>query len=233
MTASAAISGYSATLQVGNAASPEAFLAFAEVTRITGIGVNRDTIEVSHLTSDDEWKEFIYGMNMTTNFGCEVNFLPIDTTHDTLIGNVTAAAGVAYVTYRLVLPDYGAVTKVTTVIGSAWAAAAHGYLTGQAIRLTTTGTLPTGVTGGRKVYWLRRTSANAYTLHLTPAAAFAGTGAVSTSDGGSGTHTANGTSTFSFRAACSGFSLGDITPNDKLSGTVQFSASGATTVAPA
>ena len=233
MTASAATSGYSATLQVGDGASPEAYTAIAEVVRISGIGVNRDTIEVSHLTSDDEWKEFIYGMSMTTDFSLEVNFLPTSATQKETIADAQDTDANAAKTYRLVLPDFGAVTKVTTVSGSAWASAAHGYLTGQSIRLTTTGTLPTGVTGGRKVYWLRRTSANAYTLHLTPEAAAAGTGAVSTSDGGTGTHTANGTSTFGFSAKCRGFQVGDITANDKLSGTIQFVASGATTVAPA
>lgn len=232
MPASSAKSGYGTTLQVGNGASPEAFTAIAEVFRITGIGVNRETIEVSHLLSDDEFKEFVYGMAMTANFSCEVNFLPLDDTQEGLIDDVQDTGANAYKTYRLAIPDYGAVTATATVSGSTWTATAHGYLTGQPLRLTTTGTLPTGFVLG-KTYWLNRASANTFTLHLTPAAAAAGSGAVSASDAGTGTHTAGGTSTFTFTAACSGFTVGDVTPNERLTGTVQFSATGATTVAPA
>jgi hypothetical protein len=232
MPASSAKSGYGTTLQVGNGASPEAFTAIAEVFRITGIGVNRETIEVSHLLSDDEFKEFVYGMAMTANFSIEVNFLPLDDTQEGLIDDVQDTGANAYKTYRLAVPDYGAAPKTATVTGSTWASTSHGYLTGQPIRLTTTGTLPTGFVAGR-TYWLRRTNASAFTLHLTPAAAAAGTGAISASDSGSGTHTANGTSLLTFTAACSGFTVGDVTPNERLTGTVQFSATGATTVAPA
>jgi predicted secreted protein len=232
MAASSARSGYGTTLQVGDGASPEAYTAIAEVFRISGVGVSRDTIEVTHLTSDDEWKEFIYGMAMTANFTCECNFLPLDDSQEGLIDDVQDTGANAYKTYRLVVPDYGAVTKTVTVSGSTWTSASHGYLTGQAIRLTTTGTLPTGFVGG-KTYWLNRASANTFTLHLTPAAAAAGSGAISASDAGTGTHTAGGTSTFTFTAACSNFTVGDINANERLSGSVQFSATGATTVAPA
>jgi len=228
MTASAAISGYACTLQLGDSATPKAYTSIAEVSRITGIGVSRDTIEVTHLTSDDEWKEFAYGMAMSGNFGAEVNYLPANATQQGLLTNTQAAS--PYNTWRLLLSDFGAVTKTSVVSGSTWTSAAHGFLTGQSIRLTTSGTIPTGFTVG-KTYWLKRAGASTFTLHLTPAAAAAGSGAITASDAGTGTHTANGTTIWTFNAACSGFTC-EADPNGKFSGQVQFSSSGAASTAP-
>jgi hypothetical protein len=133
----------------------------------------------------------------------------------------------------LVLPDFGAVTKTATVVTTTWTSTTHGFLTGQSIRLTNAGgALPTGYTGGRKVYWLNRLAANTFSLHLTPEAAAAGTGAVSASDAGTGTHTANGTSLWGFTGECSGFTVGDAEPDSKLTGTVNFAVTGATALTP-
>lgn len=60
MAASAADTGTGATFAIGDGATPtEAFTAVAEVMSITPPGKTREAIDVTHLTSDDGYREFI------------------------------------------------------------------------------------------------------------------------------------------------------------------------------
>ena len=70
--------------------------------------------------------------------------------------------------------------------------AAHGFSNGTPITFTTTGALPTGITGGT-VYYVRSASTDTFNLYDTAAHAIAGgsTGRVTTTGSQSGTHTAN------------------------------------------
>nr|WP_297388284.1 carboxypeptidase-like regulatory domain-containing protein [uncultured Roseateles sp.] len=60
---------------------------------------------------------------------------------------------------------------------------------GAFVELTTTGTLPAGLSLSTR-YYVRHVGAHAYTLHTTAAAAIANTGAIDITDTGVGTHTA-------------------------------------------
>ena len=51
--------GYGTKFQTGNGSSPESFTDTAFVTSITPPGLSRDSIDVSHMQSPDEWREFI------------------------------------------------------------------------------------------------------------------------------------------------------------------------------
>jgi hypothetical protein len=95
MAASSATIGYGAILKKGAT-------AIAEVVSISGPGLSRDTTEVTHLTSDDNAKEFIGGMVDGGEVSFEINYLPGNTTHQTLITDLytTGAA-----TYTIVLTD--------------------------------------------------------------------------------------------------------------------------------
>lgn len=231
MAATGAFSGYSTTLQGGDASSPTEWLAISEVVRFTGIGLQRDTFEATNLTSPEGWKEFAYAMKTINSFGCEVNFLPTNTSQKALITDTTDTDALGFRTWRLVLPDYGAVTKTYTSSGTTFTSTSHGFETGQSITFTTTGTLPSGVSLGR-VYWIKRATANAFQLHASPEEAYAASGAINGGTGGSGTHTANGTSLWTFTAACTEFRVGDIDPNGRLNATLQFTARGALTTTP-
>ncbi len=98
MAASDATIGYGAILKKGST-------AIAEVVNISGPGLSRDTIEKTHLSSDDNAKEFLGGMVDGGEVTFEINYLPTNTTHKTLITDLytTGAA-----TYTLVLTDSGA-----------------------------------------------------------------------------------------------------------------------------
>ena len=220
MAVTAAKTGYATAMQLSNGASPAAYSTIAELLKVSGFGIERTVIEATNLLSPQEFKEFVFGMKTTKEFSLEVNYLPTSSTQTGLITNMLANSDISDRAWRLLLPDFGAVTKTATVITTTWTSTAHGYLTGQSIKLTTTGTIPTGFTVNR-VYWLRRIDANSFSLHPTPEDAFAGTGAISASNAGTGTHTANGTSFFIFTGECKGFTC-DPSPDEKLTGQIQF-----------
>lgn len=70
--------------------------------------------------------------------------------------------------------------------------AAHGFSAGTPITFSTTGALPTGITGGT-VYYVRSVSTDTFNIYDTAAHAIAGgaTGQITTSGSQSGVHTAN------------------------------------------
>lgn len=67
-------------------------------------------------------------------------------------------------------------------------ATAHGLTTGQMVTVTSSGTLPTGLSSSA-VYYARALTADTVTLHYTSAGASADTNRVDVSAAGSGTHT--------------------------------------------
>ena len=61
MAESTAFDGYGVLLGIGDGASAEAFSSIAEVTGVTPPSYSKDTIEVSHSTSPNKYKEYIAG----------------------------------------------------------------------------------------------------------------------------------------------------------------------------
>jgi len=68
-----------------------------------------------------------------------------------------------------------------TASGTTFTSAGHAFVVGQEMRLTTTGTLPTGVTTGTS-YYIKTVTTNTFELAATP------TGTAISVSGGSGTH---------------------------------------------
>jgi predicted secreted protein len=89
MAASGAVSAYGITFD-------KAGTDVAEVTRISGVGINRETIEVTHLTSDNEWKEFIFGLKEGQDITIDYNFLPTNSTHKAIITDIIAGTSATY-----------------------------------------------------------------------------------------------------------------------------------------
>ncbi len=84
-----------------------------------------------------------------------------------------------------------AVTKTFTasdLVLDVITAVAHGLSTGQAVTVSTTTTLPTGLSS-TATYYARALTVDTLSLHYTSAGASAGTSRVDISAGGSGTHT--------------------------------------------
>jgi len=73
MAASSADIGYNATFGIYNGTTYD---LVAEVTAINPPGYSRDSEEVTHLTSDNPYKEFIAAMTEMTSCSFTLNFIP-------------------------------------------------------------------------------------------------------------------------------------------------------------
>ena len=96
MAVTAATSGYAATFgKNGGTAIPE-------ITSISGVGINRETIECTNLSSPTQWKEFIFGLKEGTDITIEFNYLPTNATQKLIITDMLAGTAA---TYDVTLPN--------------------------------------------------------------------------------------------------------------------------------
>lgn len=75
MTATAATLGYLATFGI-EGGTPGVYVLVGEVTSITPPGVTRDTVDATHLTSPDSFKEFIPGLAEGGEASISINLVP-------------------------------------------------------------------------------------------------------------------------------------------------------------
>jgi hypothetical protein len=85
MAASGAVIAFGTTLS-------RAGTVIAEVVSLSGPSVNREMIDVTHLTSDNQAREFIGGVIDSGEITAEINYIPSNTTHIALIGALTSNA---------------------------------------------------------------------------------------------------------------------------------------------
>lgn len=76
--------------------------AVGEVTKVSGVGINRDTIEATHLSSTAQWREFFFGLLSGTDITIELNYIPQNATHKAILTDVIAATSA---TYSVTLPS--------------------------------------------------------------------------------------------------------------------------------
>ncbi|TDQ63571.1 tail tube protein [Maritalea mobilis] len=100
MAASSAIIGYNSTFAIGDGGDPtETFTAVAEVTNITPPGYSRDAIDVTHMKSDDQFREYIAGLMDAGEVQIELNYVP--SASDVLIAALTGGKG----NFQITLPN--------------------------------------------------------------------------------------------------------------------------------
>jgi len=219
MSASSAFSGYGTAFQLGDGGGTPTYTTVAEVITIGGPDFKRPAIDVTHMQSDDGFREFIAGRPMGDTITLDLNWTA-GTTQTDLLDNVhqqTLANTIR--PYRIVFPDQTQSTTVTFANGGTTATAtSHGLNTAHPVRFTTSGALPSNITAG-KIYFARRTAANTFTVHATTEAATAGTGAITFASSGTGTHSVKSGTVFTFNALCTGF-----TPNADIENQVRFTA---------
>jgi hypothetical protein len=136
--------------------------------------------------------------------------------------NITGLVGTENVHYswtgtglRTLVDFFGKTTAVADLTANTLTIpSGHDTVTGQTVRYTTTGTLPSPLLTGTN-YFFRNETATTYTLYDTLAHAQAGgaTGLIDLTDAGTGTHTVTPQDTFSFAA-----------PNGTLSDLTSFTA---------
>lgn len=128
MAASTATPGYGAIASWGGTAIPE-------VVSITGPGITRDAIDVSHLQSTSMVREFIAGIIDAGEVSLEINLLPDDTQQALLFASmISTVASCAKQALVVTLTD--ATPQTITMAG----AVITGWETGAAIddKLTAT-----------------------------------------------------------------------------------------------
>lgn len=97
MAASSAIIGHNATFGIDDGIG--GYDTLGEVTEISLPGYSRDAIDVTHLDSDDEYREFIAGMRDAGEFGVTINLVP--SASDALL----AALDAGLQSYRVTFPN--------------------------------------------------------------------------------------------------------------------------------
>ena len=85
-TSSNAVIGYNTSFSIYGGST---YTAVAEVTSITWPGYSRDAIDVTHMTSPSQFREFIPGLMDAGEVTIELNFIPSAT--DVILAALTAA----------------------------------------------------------------------------------------------------------------------------------------------
>lgn len=101
-----AIAGLGTEFQRGDGNTSELFTAIAEVINITGPGLTRDFIEVTHLGSSGGYREFVASFRDGGEYTFTCNFVRAE--YDLLLADFENDSAV---NYQVVMPD----TDVTTI----------------------------------------------------------------------------------------------------------------------
>lgn len=82
-----------------------------EVFDISGPGLSREEIEVTHHTSANRWREFIKGLKDAGEVTFSINYIPTNSTHAAATGILDDFADDTVIdTWSIVFPDSGATT---------------------------------------------------------------------------------------------------------------------------
>jgi predicted secreted protein len=118
--ASGAIAGIGTQLKRGDGATPtETFTTVAEILNISGPDLSLDLIDVTNMDSPSYYREVLPGFKSAGEIKFDINFMPVNSTHNPTSGILADFDGRVKRNWKLVFPDTGATT---------WSFA--GYLTG-------------------------------------------------------------------------------------------------------
>lgn len=111
MSKSIAFDGYGVEFGVGDGTSDESFTPVAELISATLPGLTKDTIDVTHASSPDKFREFRAGLRDGGEVTLELNF----TQSDYAIFNALFASDDDESNYQITIPDHNFSTKPTIV----------------------------------------------------------------------------------------------------------------------
>jgi len=86
MATTEAFAGYGTVLKRGDAGSPEIFTAVAEVVSLSGLDMDLQMIEATHMTSPNAWREYIPNLKDAGELTVEMNFVPSSSEQDPSTG---------------------------------------------------------------------------------------------------------------------------------------------------
>jgi predicted secreted protein len=96
----AGIDGFGTKLQRGDGGSPEIFTAIANVKKIDGPEIKRDTIDTTDHDSPDEWEEVIGSIKRSGEIQLDLNYHP--SKHDVLVADIGDKTPR---NYKIIFPD--------------------------------------------------------------------------------------------------------------------------------
>ena len=100
--------GFGVKLQRGDAASPEVFTDIAELINLSPPSLSLDTVESTHTSSTNKYREFIAGLLDAGEVSIEVNFLPANATQNEAAGILKDMKDRTKRNFKIVFPDSGA-----------------------------------------------------------------------------------------------------------------------------
>ena len=214
--------------QVGDGATPELFTDLAGVKKIGGASLSNPTIPATDLLDE--------AVQRISSKLCDCGQVSLDlhfdaraaNDQDALVDKVIAGSGQSnyVICWSNLDANTTAINNVDTVDDELDTLAAHGWHTGQPIRFTTDGTLPTSVPQivVGKTYFAGYVDADSITVHLTNADAVAGANAIDFTVAGASNNNVTFGTRWTFAALVQGASpSGDA--GDALAATLNFEIS--------
>lgn len=104
MAASNARHAFGTTLGM-DPAGGSSYTTIGELTDLTGPGLARESVDVTHTTSPDACQEFIRGLKNGGELQATFNFLPADTSHQLLTDDWMKATNEANATFKVTFSD--------------------------------------------------------------------------------------------------------------------------------
>jgi tail tube protein len=95
MPASNALLGFGSVFEIVSDTSPDLFVAMSEIKSITPPSVDVDQVEVTHMQSPNQFREFISGLLDGGEVSFEMNFIPGNTSDDRLFELLNLPTGVS------------------------------------------------------------------------------------------------------------------------------------------
>lgn len=97
--------GFSVVLERETTPGGGTYAPVANMTSLSGPGIEREQIDVTAHDSPDQWEEFVFGIKRSGEVEIEVNYDPV--AHDALLDDFSSSKPRGY---RIVWPDDAATT---------------------------------------------------------------------------------------------------------------------------
>lgn len=111
-----ALSAFGTLLKIGDGGGTEVFTTIAEVTDLSGPGLEMDTIEATSHSSTAGWKEYVAGLLNAGEVGFSVNFIPTNATQSYSSGLIRDMVNRTARHFQLVFPNVGNTTWAFTAL---------------------------------------------------------------------------------------------------------------------
>lgn len=96
--------GHGSLLKIANDASPQVMTTVGEINSITMPGISRDAVDVTHMESVEQWREFIAGLKDGGEVSAEINFIPGSTGTNLLLEQLNKSGADAVSVCEIALP---------------------------------------------------------------------------------------------------------------------------------